>query len=70
MVNHPWFRPLWRRLMISGLCVAWAVAEALYGQPPWDWIVIALAVYAVWGFFVADTYRTAKRQDETSDGRE
>ena len=69
MLNHPWFRPLWRRLLISGLCTAWAVAEAAFGSSPWDWIAFALAAYAIWGFFVTDTYRTPRGGDRTTEDK-
>ena len=47
------FRPLWRRVVITGIVAAWCAYEALFSHETM-WIVITGAglVYCVWNFFL------------------
>lgn len=48
-----WFEPLWRRVLVTGICVAWAGFEWFYsGDQLWRWLTLALVGYAVWTFFI------------------
>ena len=49
--EHPFFRPLWRRVAVVVVCVAWAIFEFANGAPFWGTIAAGFAVYAVWQFF-------------------
>ena len=49
--EHPFFRPLWRRIAIVVVCVAWAIFEFISGAPFWGMIAGGFAAYAVWQFF-------------------
>jgi hypothetical protein len=49
--EHPFFRPLWRRVAIVAVCLAWAVVEFATGAPFWGTIALGFAGYAVWQFF-------------------
>ena len=49
--QHPFFRPLWRRIAVVVVCVAWAVIEFSSGAPLWAVIALGFAAYAVWQFF-------------------
>ena len=51
-VRTPFFRPLWRRVIATTLCLAWAVAEALSGAVMWAIIFGAAGLYLAWQFFV------------------
>ena len=45
--NHEFYRPLWRRLVICGICIAWAVFESfIMVDSFWSMITVALAAYA------------------------
>ena len=44
--NHPWFRPLWRRVAVVAFCVAWAIFEFATGTPFWG--VMALGFRRIW----------------------
>lgn len=50
--DHPWFRPLWTRILFTVLPLAWGVLEFTTGSPFWGTIFLGLAGYAGWGFFV------------------
>ena len=46
--NHPAYRPLWVRLLVVGVCLGWAILEAVTGTPFWAVIVGALGIYSAW----------------------
>ena len=52
-LNHPFFRPLWRRVAIVVIALGWALVELSGGNLFWAILFGALGVYAVWGFFIA-----------------
>lgn len=49
--EHPFFRPLWRRVAVVAVCVIWAGIEFASGTPFWGVIALGFAAYAVWQFF-------------------
>jgi hypothetical protein len=44
--DHPFYRPLWRRLLLVGLCAAWTTVEFYNGQQTWGMIFLAVTAYA------------------------
>ncbi|MBL8576798.1 MAG: DUF3329 domain-containing protein [Mesorhizobium sp.] len=48
--EHPFFRPLWRRIAIIAVCAGWSVFEFWNGSSMWGWIAAAFTAYAVWQF--------------------
>lgn len=50
--QHPFLRPLWRRIALVVFCFGWAGFEFYNGNQTWGWITTAVAVYAVWTFLV------------------
>ena len=57
-LNHPFFRPLWRRVAVVAVCLGWAGFELATGSPLWAVIFGGLGLYAAWGFFFAFDPRT------------
>ena len=51
-VRTPFFRPLWRRVVATTLCLAWAVVELVSGAVMWAIIFGAAGLYLAWQFFV------------------
>jgi hypothetical protein len=48
-----WFRPLWLRLLVTGLVAVWFGWEALFTRDPmWMLITGAALAYAVWNLFI------------------
>ncbi|MDO9414934.1 hypothetical protein [Pararhizobium sp.] len=43
--DHPFYRPLWVRLLIVGFCTAWTAMEFYQRQPFWGMIFLAVAAY-------------------------
>ncbi|MGK9051963.1 DUF3329 domain-containing protein [Neorhizobium sp. CSC1952] len=50
--NHPFYEPLWRRLLIPVVCAVWAVFELYAGEPIWAIIVGAMGIYATYKLFM------------------
>ena len=64
---HPWFRPLWRRVLVTALCAGWVVFELAYsGDGFWTIIAGACAGYCLWSFFLSGDYRVGA-DDTTKD---
>ena len=49
--EHPFFRPLWRRIAVVAVCVVWALIEYLHKNSGWATIAGGLAVYGAYQFF-------------------
>ena len=48
--DHPFFRPLWRRVTLVVFCAAWAVFEFWNGQAFWGTLAGGMAAYGAWEF--------------------
>ncbi|MDT3707285.1 MAG: hypothetical protein ROZ09_10685 [Thiobacillus sp.] len=58
-----WFRPLWRRVAVVGIIVAWAIWEWFFNHDQlWGVITLAMLAYGVWTFFI-NFDRELARQD-------
>jgi hypothetical protein len=63
--SHPFFRPLWRRVVIVAVALGWALFEAVTGSPGWALIFGALGAVALWGLLIAyERPRSAKEDRE------
>jgi hypothetical protein len=51
--DHPFFRPLWVRIVVVAVAAAWGILEIATGSPFWAILFLGLAAYAAWGFFFA-----------------
>ena len=49
--EHPFFRPLWRRIAIVAVCLVWAALEYAGGSTGWSLAALGVAAYGVWQFF-------------------
>lgn len=45
------FRPLWRRVAVTAVCIGWASVEAISGAWVWAAIFGAAGAWLVWAFF-------------------
>lgn len=52
-LEHPFFRPLWRRVAVTVLCLGWGVFEFVAGSPFWGTLFGGLGAYCAWAFFVS-----------------
>lgn len=49
--QHPFFQPLWRRIVTVVAPAAWAVVEFYNESPGWAVIFLGAAGYAAWQLF-------------------
>ena len=52
--GNPWFRPLPRRLAVTGICAMWTVFELIMGST-W-WLATAAILTALSGWFLIYAY--------------
>lgn len=51
--EHPFYRPLWIRVCLTGVLVVWTALEWANDEPFWGIMTSAAAVWAIWSFFIA-----------------
>jgi len=51
--RHPWFAPLYRRLIAVAVCLVWLALEVHAGEQVWGIIALAVTGYAVWSLLIA-----------------
>lgn len=51
--NHPFLRPLWRRLAVIAVCLAWLGFEIVGGNGLWIAISGGLTAYGIWALLIA-----------------
>jgi hypothetical protein len=49
--EHPFFRPLWRRIAVTAVCAVWTAVEFAASSPFWGVIALGFTGYAIWQFF-------------------
>ncbi len=66
-VRSPFFIPLWRRLVVFGSTLVWGGVEIIFGSPVWALIMLVVATYLAFQFFVGFDVEALKREQ---DGQE
>ena len=49
--EHPFFRPLWRRIAVVAVCAGWSAFEFAMGSTGWGMATLGFTAYAVWQLF-------------------
>ncbi len=53
LLTMPWFKPLYRRVILVGGIALWCLWEWLYNHDQfWGLITLAALAYGVWTFFI------------------
>ena len=60
-LSHPFFRPLWIRILVTGVALSWAVFEAITGEPFWAILFGSAAGWCAWSFFMSQDDDTSER---------
>ncbi len=50
--NHPFYRPLWIRVLLVGFCLGWGLLEFVAGDVFWGVIFAGAGAFAFYGLFV------------------
>ena len=50
--EHPFFRPLWRRIALVAFCAVWTAIEVWNNSGLWVWLTAGLTAYAAWLFLL------------------
>lgn len=50
----PFFRPVWRRVVLVGICLGWALFELTRGAVFWSAVFVGFGLYAAYQLFVLD----------------
>jgi len=51
--DHPFFKPLWRRVAIVAVVAAWLAVEVFYVRDSlWIMVAAGMLVYAIWTFLL------------------
>ncbi len=50
--THPFYRPLWVRVLIVAICLGWTIVEASTSEPFWAVLIGAVGIYAAWMLLV------------------
>lgn len=46
--DHPFFRPLYRRILVVVVCFVWAVFEYTNGSDGWALLFLAMGAWSGW----------------------
>lgn len=61
--DHPFFRPLWRRVAVVAATLGWSAVEWANGEATWGMLTLGLAAYGAWMFLI--TYPKPAPEKET-----
>ncbi|NNU80851.1 DUF3329 domain-containing protein [Halovulum dunhuangense] len=51
--GNPFYRPLWRRVVIVAVCLGWAAVEFSRGANAWGALFLAAGLFAAWSLLIA-----------------
>ena len=50
--DHPFFLPLWRRIFVVVVCLAWSLVEFANGATGWAVGIGCLGLISAWGLLI------------------
>ena len=63
--EHPFFRPLWRRILLVAFCALWAAWEIYNGERFWAYLTLGITAYGAWVFLFTYNRPTGKPKAAT-----
>lgn len=67
--NHPFYGPLWRRILIPAVCFAWAGMELVTGSATWAAISGGLGAYSAYKLFIEKRPEAGGAPSEPTPGQ-
>lgn len=55
--DHPFFNPLWIRVLVFAVCIAWGLFEFVAGNVFWGLLFCGLGLWAGHSFFISNLHR-------------
>lgn len=67
--DHPFYRPLWRRLLLVAVCAAWTAVEFYNNEQAWGtiFLVVTAYVFANLILFFKPSTAAEKSAEETGE---
>jgi hypothetical protein len=70
ILTLPWFKPLYRRVIVVGIIAVWCGFEWFYNHDQfWGLITLAALAYGVWTFFINFEKELAKDSSKNDDAK-
>jgi hypothetical protein len=63
-LQQAFYKPLWIRILITGLCLSWTSVEILGGNVFWAILFGAVGVYCAHQFFIAFNPKEPEGNDQ------
>jgi len=67
--DHPFFLPLWRRVIVVLFCLGWAVVEFASGTPFWGMLFGAIGLWSAWSLLLRFDEAAARARLAGKDGK-
>lgn len=61
-LRHPFFNPLWRRVLTVAFTLCWAIFELVSGSPGWALMFGAVAAWA--GYVLLLTWKPVEEEEK------
>ncbi|MBO6552778.1 MAG: DUF3329 domain-containing protein [Roseitalea sp.] len=61
--DHPFFRPLWRRIATVGVTASWGIFEFLMGNHFWGTLFVGIGALSFYGLFITFNPRDPEPKD-------
>jgi len=52
--EHPYFRPVWVRILVVVICLGWGLLELSTGETFWAVLFLGVGLIAAWQFATID----------------
>ncbi len=62
--DHPFFDPLWRRVVTVAVCMLWGLFEFSTGAHFWGGLFCGLGLWAGFNFFIQNPDREGQGEDK------
>ncbi|MEN3791393.1 hypothetical protein [Fulvimarina sp. MAC3] len=65
--SSPWLRPLWRRLLITAITLAWGIFEAVNGNTFWALVFLGSGAWLAWSLIMTYEPKTVPSNEKHAE---